>query len=1090
MSIPIEAPTKPRREDKNNEPHFVGDALSSATRRHSFRLLNIVLVFFLGGAANAQSGAGTLQGTVSDPSGAVVPAALVIITSESTGIQRHLTSNSAGLYVAADLPAGVYQVVANSSGFAKEQVDHVELTVGAVRSLDIQLTLGNVENVVNVTTTTTNIDTATSTVQGIVSGQQTRDLPLNGRDFTALAALQPGVSAVLTQFAANATSTTRLSRGLGSQLTVGGNRPQLNSYRLDGVNINDYANGSPGSVSGALLGVDAVQEFSVIMSNAPAQYGRMAGGVVNSISRSGTNSLHGSVYDFIRNSVFDARNYIDPLSGVPPFRRNQFGGSVGGPIIKDKTFFFANYEGFRQSLGQSLTAIVLSPNARNGILTSGKVTVDPKVVPYLALYNLPNGTIQGDTGNYNFNTQQATNEDFATFHLDHTISSKDSLRGTGLYDTSSITSADASNAVNDAALSRRTMGSIEEIHLFSSQFTNAARFGYSRSAATAPIQNGVINPAAANTNLGFFPGETAGSLIVSGLQTFNGGVGAVGTFAYHYNSYQIYDDATLIRGNHSISFGGTTEWIQNNQLAGLLPNGSWSFGSIKNLLTNVPTFFESGLPTTPVRPFDLRSQIAAGYVQDDWRFRSNLTLNLGMRYEMNTNVTEVANRLGKLVHISDPAAVPVHTYFTNNPTLKNFEPRAGFSWDPFSRGKTVIRGAFGIYDILPLPFFLALQGVSSAPAYDEGRVTNTPASNLPKGSFPLNGFAAATPKLRAIFTPDEAKRNYKMQYTFNVQQQLSRTTTMTLGYIGSHGVHDLFTTNDINIVLPVEKSPLGYVWPKLGTGVPQNPNLGTVSGTYFNGSSLYNSLQSSLNFVSKRVSGQLSYTWSKSIDDSSSSISGAAFSNSIASPPFFDLRLSRGPSDFDIRHVFSANSLLALPSPSGWGKWAEPLRGWTFTNIILVRTGIPFTPIVGGDPLGLSTNAPFAFPNRVSNGDCTNGHSVNYLNTACFAFPGTFQYAPGLSGPLLGNSGRNSIYGPGLFNWTTGLIKDIRATERLRVQLQAQAFNVTNHTNFANPQSTQLQIFNATGALLPTAGQLTLTSTTSRQLQFALKVIF
>jgi outer membrane receptor protein involved in Fe transport len=1061
--------------------------------------VTLVLIFacFAGlSVCFGQSGAGTLQGTVTDPSGAVIPGAAVVITSETTGVQRPLTSNSAGVYVAPDLPAGRYQIVATASGFARQQIDHIELTVGAVRNLDLKLTLGTLDNVVNVTTSATAIDSATSTVQGIVDGKQTRDLPLNGRDFTALAALQPGVSAVLTQFSSNATSTTRLSRGLGSQLTIGGNRPQLNSYRLDGVNINDYANGSPGSVSGALLGVDAVQEFSVVMSNAPAQYGRTAGGVVNSVTRSGTNTFHGAVYDFVRNSVFDARDYFAPAS-APPFRRNQFGGSVGGPIIKDKTFFFANYEGLRQSLGQPLTAIVLSPNARNGTLvctvgTAGcptgtqKVTIDPNVIPYLALYNFPNGAIHGDTADYNFNTQQATNEDFSTIHLDHTFSPKDSVRGTILYDTSSITSADASNAVNDAALSRRTMASIEEIHLFGSQLTNVVRLGYSRSVATAPIQRGVINPAANDRRLGFFPGDTAGSLIVSGLQTFNGGVGAVGTFAYHYNSYQLYDDATLIRGKHSISFGGTVENIQSNQLGGLLPNGSWSFGSIRNFLTNSPTFFESGLPSTPVRPLDLRSTIAAGYVQDDWRFHPNLTLNLGLRYEMNTNVSEVADRLGKLVNITDPAASSVKHYYTNNPTLKNFEPRIGFAWDPFSKGTTVVRGAFGMYDILPLPYFLALQGLSSAPAYDEGRSTS-----VTKGSFPLNGFAASPPKLRAIFTPDHAKRSYEMQYTFNIQHQFTQYLSATVGYIGSHGVHEVFHTNDINIVLPVLKSPVGYVFPKVGTGVPQNPNLGTVSGTFFVGISLYNSLQTTVNFVSSRISSQVSYTWSKSIDDSSSSVSGASFSNALQTPPFFDLRLSRGPSDFDVRHVFSVNSIVALPSPGrSAGAWAEPLRNWTFSNILLLRTGIPFSPIIGGDPLGLQTNSPFAFPNRVKGGRCTNGHTINYLDTSCFAFPGTYQYAPGLSGPILGNSGRNSVYGPGLFNWTVGLMKDVHLTERLRVQLQAQAFNVTNHTNFANPQATQLQVFNASGALLPTAGQLTLTASSSRQLQFALKVLF
>src|SRR5579859_2024504 len=489
MSIAIEAPTTSRREAERHAPQATGRSSFNANRyRHFAAVILPLFVLFAALAAYGQSGAGTLQGTVTDPSGAVVPGDSVVVTSETTGGQRELTSNSAGLYVAADLPAGRYRVVASSTGFAKQQIDQVEVTVGGVRDLNLQLTLGSLEIVVNLTDTASAIDTASSTVQGIVNGKEIRDLPLNGRDFTALAALQPGVSAVLTQFTSNATSTTRLSRGLGSQLTIGGNRPQFNSYRLDGVNINDYANGSPGSVSGALLGVDAVQEFSVILSNAPAQYGRTAGGVVNSITRSGTNTFHGALFDYIRNSAFDARNYFDPASGAPSFRRNQFGASAGGPIIKDKTFFFANYEGFRQSLGQSLTAIVLSPNARNGqlVCTAGTagcvnglttVTIDPKVVPYLSLYNLPNGALHGDTGDYNFNTQQPTNEDFFTFHLDHTISSKDSLRGTGLYDTSSVSSSDASNALTDAALSRRTTGTIEEVHLFSSQFTNSARFG-------------------------------------------------------------------------------------------------------------------------------------------------------------------------------------------------------------------------------------------------------------------------------------------------------------------------------------------------------------------------------------------------------------------------------------------------------------------------------------------------------------------------------------------------------------------------------------------------------------------------------------
>ena len=748
-------------------------AKSIPTAKPALLLLAVLLICLLGTLrARAQTmGSATLEGTVTDPSGAIVAGAKLVITSELTGVSRELTSNSAGFFSSTDLLPGTYKAVVSSAGFGTREMDHIVLTVGGIREVDVQLTLGAVSSKVTVTGVSSSLDTASSTLQGVVDGRTTRDLPLNGRDFTSLATLEPGVSAVLTQYSADATSTTRLSRGFGSQLTIGGNRPQQTSYLFDGINTNDYANGSPGSMSGAILGVDAVQEFSVILSNAPAQYGRMSGGVINSITRSGTNTFHGSVYDYIRNNVFDARNYFDPPT-IPPFRRNQFGGTASGPLYRNRTFFFGNYEGFRQTMGTALQAIVPTAAARQGLLIAGAVKVDPQVAPFLALYHLPNvlPTTPSDTGTYSFVTQQPTNEDFSTIHADHNISEKNTLHGTILYDTSSISSADPSDALIDQAISRRAAGSIQDIHIFTPQLTNALRLGYSRSVAIGPRQQGVINPAADNSSLGFFRGVNVGSLLVSGLTTFNGGVGAVGTYTYHYNSYQLYDDVALVRGNHSISIGGSVERLQDNEEAGLLPFGSWSFGSLKNFLTNVPTYFQSGLPTLPVEPVDLRTTIAAGYAQDDWRIRKNLILNLGLRYEMNTNFTEVRNRLGKLVTPTDAAVTPVKSYFSNNPTLKNFEPRVGFAWDPHGLGLTVVHGAFGIYDVLPLPYILGLQAVSSSPIYDEAENTS-----VAKGTFPLNGFTGFTPPVRAIYTPSNPGRSYVMQYTFNVQQQFTGT---------------------------------------------------------------------------------------------------------------------------------------------------------------------------------------------------------------------------------------------------------------------------------------------------------------------------
>jgi hypothetical protein len=720
------------------------------------------------------------------------------------------------------------------------------------------------------------------------------------------------------------------------------------------------------------------------------------------------------------------------------------------------------------------------------------------VIPYLALYPLPNSTISGNTGLYNFLTTQQTNENFATIHLDHNFSERDTLHGTLLYDTATLDSADSTNTLYDEALSRRTTAAIEEAHSFSPRMNNSFRLGYNRSVAIAPNQKAVINAAADNPALAFYTGRTVGQILVSGLTTVQGGSGAVGTNSFHYNSFQLYDDANYVIGKHSISFGGGIEYDQDNILGGVLPNGEWNFGSVNNFLTNVPTFFEGGLPNTPVEPHDLRQTIYAAYAQDSWKLLNNLTVNIGLRYEMATDTSEIRGRLGALLTPTSPAAVPVTNFFDNNPTTLNFEPRAGFVWDPFHNGKTVITAGSGIYDVLPLNYLFEIQLISSAPSYDEGRITFSGTAG--KGLFPPNPFNTLTPKLRSIFTPRNPPRSYVIQNSLSVQQQLTKNTILSLGYIGSHGVHQVFTTNDINNVPFQGQDSFGnFFWPDLNavTGAARqalvlNPAVGTISDTFFGGSSIYHSLQTSVSYNAPAgIVGKVAYTWSHSIDDSSSALSGASFGNSVSGLPSFDLRLDRANSDFDVRHVFSANAVAPLPNLKRGGIVGGFLNHWSFNNIITARSGIPFTPIVGGDALGLLGSQTFQFPDRIVNdSSCVNPGNINYINTSCFAFPGTVPYGNGLNGPRLGTARRNSLEGPGFFFWTTGLMKDQPVTERVRIQLQAQAFNVTNHTNFANPASAQTQIFNGTGQLSSTAGLLTAVATPGRQLQFALKVIF
>lgn len=1091
-------------------------------------LVSMLLTSALSNIATAQSGTATLQGTITDQTGAIIPGAQIQITSTSTGVSRDVTTNGAGIYTAPDLPADRYKVTVKATGFAAKALNDVLLTVGVVRELDIPMSVAASDIVITVENSINQVNLADTSVGGLVDGKQTRDLPLNGRDWTTLATLNTGVSQVLTQYAGAATATTRLSRGLGAQLTIGGNRPQQNSYRLDGININDYANGGPGSVSGATLGVDAVQEFNVITSNAPAEYGRMSGGVINSITRQGASQFHGSVYDFIRNSALDSRGFFDPVGGgEPSFRRNQFGATVGGPVLKGRTFFFFNYEGFRQAQGVTMLSTVLSPAARTGLVTCTQaaagttqnkaclnspggtqapagaagvqqLTIDPKVVPFLSLFPLPNSTVSGNTGLYGFLTTQKTNEDFFTGHLDHNFSQNDSLHGTLLYDTASLDSADQTNTLYDEAISRRTTAALEEVHIFSTNFSNSARIGYNRSVAIAPNEKAVINPAVNNPALAYYSGSSTGQLIVSSLTTVQGGSGSVGTNSFHYNSYQIYDDATYVLRKHTLTFGIAIERPQSNTLGGVLPNGEWSFGSINNFLTNVPTFFEGGVPGTPVIPHDLRQTIYAGYVQDSWKWLNNLTINMGLRYEMATNTTETAGRLGTLPTPTSPTAVSVPAFFTNNPTTKNFEPRLGISWDPFHNGKTVFTAASGLYDILPLNYTYQLQVISSAPSYEEGRVTYSGSGG--KGLFPITPFYTSTPKLRAIYTPQTPPRSYVIQTSANLQQQLTPNTILQIGYIGSHGVHQVFSTNDINNVPTLGQDPNGnYYWPDLTkvTGAARaalqlNQSIGTESDTIFAGSSVYNSLQTSISYSALNgFVGKIAYTWSHSIDDSSSSVSGASFGNSVSGLPAFDMRLNRADSDFDLRNVFSANGIAPLPNIKRGGPYTSILRGWSWNNIFSIRSGIPFTPIIGGDPLGLLGSQPFAFPNRnVSTRSCTNGHNVNYIDTSCFSFPGTYAYANGFNGPLLGTSRRNTLVGPGFFFWTTGLMKEQVITDRVRAQFQAQAFNVDNHTNFANPASAQTQIYSVSGALSGTAGALTSAVTPGRQLQFALKLLF
>jgi hypothetical protein len=1032
--------------------------------------------------ASAQVAGGSISGTVADPAGAAVSGAQVTVEDKTTGTSRQATTNPAGLYSVPNLTPGTYQMKVSAPGFSTVLRTDLAVSVGTDLVVNLQLQLGATTSTIEVHESAPAVDAASSSTGAVVEGSTVRQLPLNGRDWTSLAALEPGVAVVRTQQAPGL-SITRSNRGLGAEMTINGNRPQQNNYRLDGISVNDYASGSPASVLGQTIGVDAVQEFSVVTGNASADYGKSSGAVVNAVTRAGTNDIHGTAYEFLRNSALDARNFFDGAT-IPPFKRNQFGGSAGGPIRHDKTFFFIDYEGVRQGLGVSNVISVPSAAARTGHLAAGTVSVSPKVAPYLSLYPLPNVPTSNDIGQYRFSSQNITSENFITSRVDHHISANDEIHGTWLLDNSNLNGPDAFGDTLLGTISQRRTSSVEESHIFTPTIINFARLGFNRAVSESVKTLQAINPLVGDPSLGFEPGHAVGQLTVTGLTSFQGGLGAIGEYDFHYNSYQAHDDLFLTKSAHALKLGGSFERIQSNGVAGPT-NGTVIFGSLQNFLADVPTSFTANLPNTS-NPIGLRQSVLGVYLQDDWHLKPNLTLNLGLRHEISSVPSEEHGRLSTLPSLTAPQPRIGSPYF-QNPTLRNFSPRVGFSWDPFKTGKTAVRGGFGQYDVLPLTYEFLLPSVLSAPYYEQGS-----SSKLVAGSFPDALFSTLTATaLRTDYIEPNPRRNYVLEWNLNVQHQMWQDLVLELGYAGSHGVHSPLTTSDMNTVQPTA-TPQGYEWPTpIGSGKKLNPNVGILTPVLWQVSSVYDALQARIRKrLSRGVQIEGSYTWAKALDAGSES-GNTAFANSLTNVPVFDPRVRRGLADFDIRHTFVVNALWEIPSPHAHAKAVNWLAGeWQLGEILQITSGQPFTPLIGGDPLGsLIASFAYDYPDRLALPGCNRpvnpGNPDHYINTACFAVPNPVN--------RLGDAGRNVAIGPGVVNLDLSLFKNNRVriiSETCNVQFRAELFNILNHANFAPPNSTGIQIFSQNLMPIASGGALTSTSTTSRQIQFAIKFIW
>jgi hypothetical protein len=1097
--------------------------------------VGVALAFtgLVSGPVYAQVAGATLDGTVADASGGGVPNANVSIKNTATGVVRDVVTDSGGFYSAPNLLPGTYDITVSARGFSTSLQTGLTLTVGATQALNIGLKIGRSNERVEVIAMAPGVQLVSSTLGAEVTATTIRELPLNGRDWTQLATLQPGVISVRVE----AGPSNRGNSGYGTLLTISGHQPFENNYRVDGLSINDYSNGSPGSTLGVNLGVDAIQEFSVLTGNYSAEYGRASGGVINAVTKSGTNQFHGDAYWFLRSKRLDARNYFDTT--LPPFHRNQFGFSGGAPIVKNKTFIFADYEGIRQDKSDTFSNLVPSAAARAGTLCSqpdgtcqtSTITVDSKVKPYLGFWPLPNSGLigNGDTGVFNTSGIERLSENYVTVRGDHHFSDKDSLAASWFYDKAPLTQPDPLVDVLTENFTLRQMYSVEETHIFTPALVNTARVGFNRVRAlvTAPVS--AINPLAKDASLGALPGRFAPELVVPGIATMDGSLGVISEDALTWSSYQAYDDAFLTRGTHSLKFGFAWEHMQDSEFSGAGANGSFTFPSLAGFLQNQPSTMTLDDPTS-TRPIYVHQTLFGAYLQDDWHWRSNLTLNLGVRYEPVTLPTEAHNTFAVLTTLTSPVETPVKTLWASNQTLRNFQPRVGFAWDPFRNGKTAVRGGFGIFDVLPLSWEYTHQSTGVLP-YELAVGSST----LSQGSFPT-GAVSQIPftDLTTVgnrYIEQHPHRNYAMNWNFNIQREMATNVTAAIAYVGSRSVHSPFSTDDSNMVIPTLTSA-GYLWPcdqsvpgfpftpctgLGGPGARLNPNVGRIRATFWDNSSSYHGLQAGL---AKRMSHgfqvQASYTWSKCIDMGSGSLLGDPYANSLSSLMFFNRRGRRGVCDFNITHNFVLNYLWQVPKPKFGGTVAQyTLGGWEVGGVINASTGSPFTVGVGGDPLGQNSTDPKDFASRVSGPGCSNpvnsGDINNYLKLSCFSVPlvpasfaGGCQPAigqdsngkpiaiPGTCMNLFGNAGRNTVVGPGLINFDFSAVKNNlieKISETFNIQFRAEFFNILNHANFQAPLNNRI-LFDQNGAPVAGAGAIDTTSTPPRQIQLGLKVIW
>jgi len=1067
-----------------------------------FSVLAAMCFFVCRAQSNAQGTTGSIWGTVKDQQGAVVVGATVGAVNEETGMMRTAVADLAGRYAMLSLSPGNYRVSASQPGFQTVARTGIVLTVAREAVVDFELPRGDSSQTVEGAGDAPPVNSTNSMQASLMDRRSIGELPRGYGNYTGLVLFEPGV----TSYAPAAGSSFEFSAG--QRFSATGGRGYTNSFLLDGTDINDHANGTPGNASFRNPGIESVREFAVLTEGYKAEYGRASGGIVAAVTRSGTNQFHGSAYEFHSNSAINARNFFD--FRTPPYRANRFGASLGGPVRRDQTFFFANYEGWREGLGIRSGAVVPDQNARRGLLPGPGGQLQPApglqsgMLPFLALYPAPNGPellsangLPSGVARVLNSSTRTTNGDYGVVRLDHPISEKIQLVGRYAVDDDSTVSPQLAPVFNDVLSARRQYSTIQLTETLRPTLINSFRFAYNRTAQHLDSVPAVPIPA----NLTFVSGQPLGTITVGGLAPL--GSSTVAPRQWVFNLFQAGDDLSYIRGMHALKVGVNIERIQDNTAQNTLVRGAATFPSLLALLQDRPTFFQFGTPAYP----GFRQSLFAAYGQDDIRLSGHLTLNLGLHWEAVTDPTEAHGRISNIISPPFGPVQVLNKYF--EVSKKNFEPRAGLAWQ-FS-GKTVLRAGSGIYYDQLLPFIYARDSAQMPPFFGTATFVSVPLLTLtpiPPGIQPppACGPSAPPPPACSIFSLTtmswKNQTPTKYEYDVSVEQQLFKGTVLELAYVGSAARHLWRQAERNGPAAQVCSDPAGCisggVLPLVGrTIVPQgttyvppggrpNPYLGFVRVRETDSNSNYNSLQVSVRHGSTSgLQFQASYAFSRAIDENSSVFTGDIASETFTTLNPQDRRRDRGLSAFHAQHHSVFYASYPFPFRSDNKVLGQVIEGWKVNAVGTFSSGRPFTPLVG---FNVSGNGDTGMPDRSRLNPNFRGSVIlgvdgvrktgSYFDPRAYLLPlpGTF-----------GNVGRNTLLGPGLADLDASVEKGFRVRENLNVRFRAEFYNALNHTNFGLPIAS---VFTPSGFFNPAAGLIVNTVTTSRQIQFGLSVNF